>query len=517
MRFQGIAQILLGVVIGLVISSGFLMGDPTLDLNKVQYGVAVPYKPHMPRHIEVGKRRKFTEKHLVVSHFRENLDWLKKKWGSAYTHTIYEMGRRGEIPDFSTTYKQALEQDGSRYYLTNFGDESSGYLRFIIDNYDDLPNITVFLHGTPMGHNSDIGRWISHVKETTWFTFLTTGWVENRCILDMHNKSLIPNYDEGAFIDFWLKFPWSEMGLGSLPRCLSLYCCAEFAVSRDAIRSQPLMFYKELWSFTLNFVLDQNTARKYKGWSLRQIGGIYEHSWHVMFGEPMTMQRYENYCDYFNPGAGSPCRDQSSNRTALPPNHPTQRSQRGILIMDAFIGSNCNGQPAPQEISAIVELAKRACSRKMLCKYNVMFPKDVKLGRTPNTVDPTCSRDYQVSWLCPQDPAGSISRRLSIPPSAIGKPVKIDCRERKQLPKQQCVNATRNMRLCNTSKDACVYEVDRNTCSAACSSVGQTCILGVDNDDYKQCGELLPRKLTGCDSANRVQLCHCMAEENGGI
>eukprot|EP01059_Diplonema_ambulator_P013910 TRINITY_DN24606_c0_g1_i2.p1 TRINITY_DN24606_c0_g1~~TRINITY_DN24606_c0_g1_i2.p1 ORF type:complete len:442 (+),score=10.40 TRINITY_DN24606_c0_g1_i2:228-1553(+) len=434
------------------------------------------------------------------------------------------MDRTGQIPDFSLSYAQAIEPDGSRYYLTNFGDESSGYLRFIIDHYESLPDITIFLHGKPEGHNPQISEWISCLKDTTWFTFLTRGYVANRCILDMKNNSLIPKYDEGAFIDFWLQFPWAELGLGSLPRCLSMYCCAEFAVSREAIRSKPLSYYKELWSRTLNFVLDQNTARKYKGWSLRQIGGIYEHSWHVMFGEPMMMQPY-NHCDYYKPQC-APCASSTPSSQPLPPNHPSRRSQRGILIMDAFIGTNCEGSPAPQEISAIVDLARKACTGKNSCSYDVTFPSDVKIGRTPNTLDPNCARDYHVSWLCPNDPQGSLSRRLHIPADAMGKTVTIKCEEQvakpaevevKKSPEGCPVVASDHIAFCkSTAPGVCQYETTRKwTCNEMCASISLPCAGGVDNLETAKCEEQAPLKVTGCTTPLMSQLCMCGTEAGG--
>ena len=334
--------------------------------------------------------RNFSSKHLVVSHFKESLQWLNEGWGSDYTHTVYEMGREnGVIPDFSDSYTQRLEEDGSRYYLTNWGDESSGYLRFIIDYYDDLPDITVFLHDAPEKHNREIKKWIPCLRPDTWFTYVTRSRIENRCIIDSNDQSLVPKFDNGAFVDYWSRFPWGELGLSRIPRCLSFYCCAQFALSREAIRHRPLSFYKALWSLTVNYVLDQNIARKFKGWSLRQIGGVFEHSWHVIFGETMMMSPY-NYCDYYKSSCG-PCSGKQTE--ALPPNNPESENHKiiGIRISEAWLAPNCH-QPKPAEASDFLKIVKTACDSHNYCNFKI-----------PATPIEGCPSDYSfiVIWLCP--------------------------------------------------------------------------------------------------------------------
>eukprot|EP01062_Namystynia_karyoxenos_P056770 TRINITY_DN47698_c0_g1_i1.p1 TRINITY_DN47698_c0_g1~~TRINITY_DN47698_c0_g1_i1.p1 ORF type:complete len:504 (+),score=139.38 TRINITY_DN47698_c0_g1_i1:97-1512(+) len=356
---------------------------------------SIPASPLQP-----PLRRPLSSPHLVVAHFKEDLSWLTAGWGARYTHTVYEMGRAGgAAPDFSRGFTEYAGEGGERVYLTNWGDESSGYLRFIIDHYDNLPEITVFLHGDPEGHNRQISTWIDCVRKDTWFTFLTRAFIDNRCIVDAQNTSLIPKYDFGAFVDFWLRFPWASVGVGGLPRCLSFYCCAEFAVGREAIRSRPLEFWRRMWSFTLDYVLNQNVARRFKGWSLRQIGGIFEHSWHVLFGEPMHMQRYDP-CRHFEPRCG-PCHSSDG---GPPPNRPEQRRGGGIRVQEAWFGAAC-GTPTPKNATAWLTHVKESCDGRLDCAYEA----------DPSAVGYPfrgCEQmDYRVAWQCMSDPPGSPPRR----------------------------------------------------------------------------------------------------------
>ncbi|KAJ9473526.1 hypothetical protein DIPPA_29503 [Diplonema papillatum] len=382
----------------------------------------------------------FAKVHLVVSHYSESLDWLHGGgWGAAHTATVYHKDHRAATPDFSFGFAQyAGAAEGGRVshaWLTNFGDEAAAYLRFIIDHYDDLPDITVFLHGKPEAHNKRIGETVACLREETWFTFVTTSFIDNRCILYGNNASLLPNADKGAFADFWLEFPWDALGLASVPRCVSFYCCAQFAVSRGAVQARPKAFYQKLWSVTLGRVLDQNVARRYSGWSLRQAGGVFEHLWHVVFQERPMMHRIDP-CRHFKLGC-FPCKPAppaEASAPALPPNHPSQAaSQRGIRVSEAFYAVNCyepgqvpivsarlhSTKPSAKDISDVVGSVKNACDGRASCQYTIAVKQSVAYE---------CgSRDYTVAWTCGQDPRGAPPRTMHVPAEANGKSILLTC------------------------------------------------------------------------------------------
>eukprot|EP01062_Namystynia_karyoxenos_P043416 TRINITY_DN31808_c0_g1_i1.p1 TRINITY_DN31808_c0_g1~~TRINITY_DN31808_c0_g1_i1.p1 ORF type:complete len:360 (+),score=76.53 TRINITY_DN31808_c0_g1_i1:89-1081(+) len=271
--------------------------------------------------------RRLGSPHLVVSHYKEDLGWLTHGWGSAYSHTVYEMDRGGAPaggPDLSDGYVQWADAAGSRQWLANFMDENSGYLRFIIDNYENLPDVTVFLHGKPQAHNAAVGDWVRCLRDdypqkagSGGFVFLTRTLVRNRCIVDGSNVSVLPKWkqgprqgedrDYGVFADYWVRFPWHLLGLGRVPQCASFYCCGQFAASRAALRSRPLATWRQLWSHSVDYVLNEQVSKRFHGLATRSVGGIYEHTWHLLFGEPLHMEPYgARYCDYFAPRCG-PC------------------------------------------------------------------------------------------------------------------------------------------------------------------------------------------------------------------
>ncbi len=73
--------------------------------------------------------------HLVISRYNESLDWLKQL---NINFTIYNKGR----DDINFNYINAPNQ----------GREADTYIRYIIDNYDNLPEIIIFSQGYPFDH-----------------------------------------------------------------------------------------------------------------------------------------------------------------------------------------------------------------------------------------------------------------------------------------------------------------------------------------------------------------------------
>jgi hypothetical protein len=77
---------------------------------------------------------------IVVAHYSEDLDWLLPVANDA---TIYG---KGEAPQ-STNFSPAIN-------LPNIGRESHTYLHHIVENYDSLARISMFLQGGIYGNGN---------------------------------------------------------------------------------------------------------------------------------------------------------------------------------------------------------------------------------------------------------------------------------------------------------------------------------------------------------------------------
>jgi hypothetical protein len=77
------------------------------------------------------------KRHLVISNWKSDLEWIKMSGFSKENITIYD--RSDNPKDWSHL--------GKFYLSPNVGENIYDIFRFIIENYDDLPDITIFMKG----------------------------------------------------------------------------------------------------------------------------------------------------------------------------------------------------------------------------------------------------------------------------------------------------------------------------------------------------------------------------------
>lgn len=178
------------------------------------------------------------------------------------------------------------------------------YLTFIIDNYDNLPYTTVFLHGHDRSwhqpeHSIDILRAINLQ------TVIRDGYANVRCNqrhrcneghqYDLTNGTKDPSLgDEHLLPPFWeMIFPDGP----PLPKKLGASEAAQFAVSRAAIHARPLAFWKAVRRPIERNLGDYKDKLPGAGWKDGYLMGVlYEHLWHVLFGKPAFYCPPEDYC-----------------------------------------------------------------------------------------------------------------------------------------------------------------------------------------------------------------------------
>ena len=130
---------------------------------------------------------------IVISRYNENLDWVQSlvDTESWITHIIvYNKG----LPNISFSGK-ALEKI-QILEIPNEGREGETYLRYIIDNYDTLPEHVWFLQGDPFDHSPDFMELMkeSVVQEYVHKEFQILSW--------RYNAMIPPNieYDKRYYI-----------------------------------------------------------------------------------------------------------------------------------------------------------------------------------------------------------------------------------------------------------------------------------------------------------------------------
>ncbi len=195
---------------------------------------------------------------IITSHYNEDLSWLK------YI----------KLP-FIISSKKTIEKN--LYIDINRGNEASGYLKYIITHYDNLPEYSIFIHG----HYID---WHQNMNIIDIINGLNNIVVNKKInYLNFNNRSW-----NGQFYNDYRKNIWNKLfleELGPIPDKLYDKCCAQFIVNKDRIRLRSKKFYENL----LNFSLTNNMDTKYSNF-----GHVLEYLWHYIFGEPAIINREED-------------------------------------------------------------------------------------------------------------------------------------------------------------------------------------------------------------------------------
>ncbi|KAL2220441.1 hypothetical protein M432DRAFT_638584 [Thermoascus aurantiacus ATCC 26904] len=217
---------------------------------------------------------------VVASTKSDNTSWL-------YEH----------FPDW---HKSIYVVDDANAELTvemNKGRESMVYLTYIIDNYDHLPDVMLFIHSQRyQWHNDDpyydgvpmISKVQTSYIEEKGYVNLRCTWVlgcpdEIHPFTDTHREDLhAGEYFKTGFMEL---FPGAKV-----PEVVGVSCCAQFGVSRWKVWERPKSDYEHFRKWLIQTPLKDELS-----------GRIMEYSWHMIFGmEPVYCPRaQECYCKVF--------------------------------------------------------------------------------------------------------------------------------------------------------------------------------------------------------------------------
>jgi hypothetical protein len=199
------------------------------------------------------------DKKILIAHYNENLNWINN------------LNFDGGIDVYSKT----INNNDGKFISVNKGQEVPMYLKYIIDNYDNLPKKTLFLHGHYTSQHQDFtSRFIC--ENVNWdcdlfFSVNRREWYQE----------VSQNYQlsQGAY-DVWIKNYWYvfEPFLNFPQEGLFFYSGAQFVVDKSLILQHPKSFYEHLyqWVLTENINLPRGSSDEI-------ISRIFEYSWHYIF------------------------------------------------------------------------------------------------------------------------------------------------------------------------------------------------------------------------------------------
>lgn len=238
---------------------------------------------------------------------------VPKPFGSKYTKTLVVPRTKEEdvdwiareLPDWDTAVYVADDPKAPLHPPKNKGHEVMIYLTYIIDFYDNLPDVAVFIHSHQTAwHNEEIFGTNSAVmlRRLSLDRVIREGYMNTRCNHSpgcpdwMHPGAV--EEDETKQEEVMLARAWSELFPDEpVPSVLAQPCCAQFAISRERIQAIPrprFVFYRD-W-------LLQTDLSDYIA------GRIWEYLWQYVFtGQPVVcVEESVCMCDGYGLCFGGP-------------------------------------------------------------------------------------------------------------------------------------------------------------------------------------------------------------------
>jgi hypothetical protein len=163
------------------------------------------------------------------------------------------------------------------------GRETAPYLSYVIDNYDSLPEYSIFIHAHHEQWHNDVGSRTADVLKSLRFQHINaTGFVNLRCSLfpgcpvgvnpldptdyDIRNKDT-----RAFFAEIYMEL--FNVPREKVPKHIGNVCCAQFAVTRARILQRPKSDYERM----LRWADNSHEGDFGVGW-------VFEKLWDIIFG-----------------------------------------------------------------------------------------------------------------------------------------------------------------------------------------------------------------------------------------
>lgn len=167
----------------------------------------------------------------------------------------------------------------------NKGHEVMVYLSYIIDFYDELPDVSIFMHAHRFAwHNNELldTDAVEMVRRLSPERVTRLGYMNLRCHWDpgcpdwLHPGAIDENTAKKE--EHILATAWTQLfPLDQIPTVLAQPCCAQFAVSRDRIRATPKQRYVYLRDWIHRTDLSDYLS-----------GRVFEYLWQYIFSSAST-------------------------------------------------------------------------------------------------------------------------------------------------------------------------------------------------------------------------------------
>ncbi|KAI9671040.1 MAG: hypothetical protein M1831_005125 [Alyxoria varia] len=216
-------------------------------------------------------------KTLVVTRVKdEAVDWMNRA-----------------LPDIEKAIYVADDPTAPLHPPKNKGHEVMVYLTYIIDNYDNLPDVVIFMHAHQYSwHNADIfgNDAAEMIKRLNPARVWREGFMNMRCQWHpgcpdwMHPGAT--EEDEQKMEEVLIAKAWAELFPSDpVPELLATPCCSQFAISRERLHAVPQQTYVYYRDWMLHTPLKDFVS-----------GRVWEYLWQKVFTGEASWCPKEHVC-----------------------------------------------------------------------------------------------------------------------------------------------------------------------------------------------------------------------------
>lgn len=196
---------------------------------------------------------------IVISRYNEDINWL---YSFKDISLIYNKGANNIDLNIFNIVK-----------LRNVGRESHTYLYHIVNNYEKLAENTIFFQGSIKDHKVlNMSDYINNNSITAFFENIPFDKLKNKI---EHKGKWEKEYNKGLMLKESLTpYEWLKNVIGIIFEenidVIKVIWGANFAVSRDLIKSKPKSFYQNILRYIENHINPE-------------LGHYIERSWYIFF------------------------------------------------------------------------------------------------------------------------------------------------------------------------------------------------------------------------------------------
>lgn len=196
---------------------------------------------------------------IVVSRYKRDTSWTEKF--------------KQFVPDANIMVYDKETPENPYNVPVNKGNEASVYLKYIVDYYDSLPDLTFFCHDEEFAwHHS--GSIINHFE---------IALLSGRKYYNVNDKIILGDirgndYGYKSILDWYHDFIEEYIPINSLPNpdwTSGYRGSAQFLVHKDIIRCLPKKFYENLYTWITRTTITSAQSGRFLEWTWHLFWYIY--------------------------------------------------------------------------------------------------------------------------------------------------------------------------------------------------------------------------------------------------